>query len=169
MKLETTLIDEIWKNIVEYEGVYQISNKGNVRNTRTGRKLKVFNTGLGYMGVNLCLYGKYKTYLIHRLVGVHFVPNPYNKPEVNHIDEDKVNNNADNLEWCTRKENINHGTRNTRASKNISKKVICLETGKVFDSVTACAKYYDVSPPMLSMVLRNKRKNNLGVTLKYLK
>ena len=115
-------MEELWKDIDGYEGLYQVSNLGNVKSlnyNRTGKEriLKPGNNGLGYLNVLLCKNGKTKTFKIHRLVANAFIPNPYNKPEVNHKDENKTNNCVDNLEWMTSKENNNYGTRNERISK----------------------------------------------------
>ena len=108
---------EIWKDIKGYEGLYQVSNLGNVRSmdriTRDGRKIKGKNIkphtngNSRYLRVALCNNGKIKYENIHRLVAKAFIPNPENKPEVNHKDENPSNNFIDNLEWMTSKENSN--------------------------------------------------------------
>ena len=133
---------EIWKDVVGYEGLYKVSNKGKVfsveRISLQGRKiggqsLKPARSKYGYLWVILCKNGKTKAKYIHRLVAQAFIPNPNNFPQVNHIDEVKDNNNVKNLEWCTSKYNANHGTRNERSAKTQSKKVkaINVETGEV--------------------------------------
>lgn len=119
---------EIFKDIEGYEGLYQISNYGNVKSLNyhcTGKEkiLKQGKDKYGYLFVNLYKDGKRKKFLSHRLVVTTFISNdnPTEKIQVNHIDENKENNHVSNLEWVTPKENINWGTRNERASKNISK------------------------------------------------
>lgn len=103
---------ETWKNVRGYEGLYQISDLGRVKSLK--KILKPSNSE--YKRVNLYKNGKIKTYYIHRLVAEAFIPNPENKPQINHKDENKYNNNVNNLEWCTHKENMNHGTKQDRES-----------------------------------------------------
>lgn len=108
-------MEEIWKDIKEYEGIYQVSNLGRVKSlkhSKEGKLLKGRVTGKGYLSVALFRNSVRKSNSIHRLVAEAFIPNPENKPEVNHIDENKLNNDVSNLEWVTSKENSNHGTRN---------------------------------------------------------
>lgn len=116
-------MDEIWKDISGYEGIYQVSNMGNVRSLDRldnrgrithGRELAHKRDGGNYHQVALCKDGKQIYRHIHRLVCEAFLPNPDNKPTVNHIDENKDNNRLDNLEWATYKENAHHGTRMAR-------------------------------------------------------
>ena len=114
--------EEIFKEIAGYEGLYEVSNLGNVRRVagkgcKETRVLKPWKTKDGYMSVNLCKDGNRKDYLVHRLVAQAFIPNPDNLPEVNHIDENKENNQVNNLEWCDHKQNCNHGTRNQRSAE----------------------------------------------------
>ena len=111
-------MQEIWKDIPGYEGKYQISNLGNVmslhfKRSLTNKKLlKPMPDGrYGYLKVMLRDNGNYKMKTIHRLVAEAFIPNPEGKPNVNHIDSNPKNNRADNLEWCTQKENIEYGYR----------------------------------------------------------
>ena len=120
---------EVWKDIQGYKGLYKVSNLGRVKhlpyeymfnNTKIIKKehmLKPYRNNCGYMLVSLSNHRRTKQFFIHRLVASAFIPNPNNLPEVNHKDEDKTNNKVDNLEWCTRKYNMNYGTRIERALK----------------------------------------------------
>lgn len=103
---------EIWKDITGYEGLYQVSNLGNVmslnwNHTNTGRLIKPFNNG-GYPRVTFRVNGTSKNFLVHRLVADAFLPNEQGKETVNHIDGDKRNNCISNLEWATRGEQTAH-------------------------------------------------------------
>lgn len=120
---------EIWKDIIGYEGLYQISSFGNVKSFdrvvlgKGGKPRNIKGQDIkkrlnkGYLIVGLNRDGINKLKLVSRLVAIHFIENKDDKPEVNHIDEDKQNNKIDNLEWVTPKENSNHGTRNKRISE----------------------------------------------------
>ena len=134
--------NEVWKDVVGYEGLYKVSDRGNVysvvRISSIGRRiggliLKPRSLRNGYLHVNLCKNGKVKTKSIHRLVAEAFIPNPNNFPEVNHLDENKINNELSNLEWCTSKYNSNYGTSIERIVKKTSKKVraVNIKTGEV--------------------------------------
>ena len=119
-------MDEIWRDIDGYKGLYQISNKGRVKSLYKGseRILKPgWMTG-GYLYVVLCKNRIKQKRKIHRLVAQAFIPNPDNKPQVNHKDENKKNNCADNLEWATAKENSNYGSRNERSGYSRSKPIL---------------------------------------------
>lgn len=114
-------MSEIWKPVIGYEGLYEVSNIGRVKSlsyNRTGKeKLMTPVDNKGYYRVLFNSKGYRKQKLVHRLVAEAFIPNPDNLPQVNHKDENKLNNRAENLEWCTTKYNINYGTRNKRMSK----------------------------------------------------
>ena len=99
---------EIWKDIEGYEGLYAVSNTGKVYSYKSKKILRSNATELrcGYINVLLTKDGKRKQKYIHRLVAQAFIPNPENKPEVNHIDHNPQNNHVDNLEWVTKNENI---------------------------------------------------------------
>ena len=112
---------EIWKDIKGYEGYYQVSNFGRIKNVRRGTLKKPQNNGRGYRYVQLKLNGSYHNFYIHRLVPQAFLPNPDNLPEINHKDEDKSNNCVDNLEWCSSKYNANFGNRNNLVRKTLEK------------------------------------------------
>lgn len=106
------MIEEIWKDICGYEGKYQVSSLGSVKSLdyrRTGKEriLKI-GKSRGYLNVNLCKNSKTKMFKVHRLVANAFIPNPENKPFIDHINTIKDDNRAENLRWVTCKENSNN-------------------------------------------------------------
>ena len=115
-------------------GDYAVTIDGDVISIKSNKSLRSHDNGHGYKTVCLCIDGKPKTYYVHRLVASAFVENPNDYPEVNHIDEDRGNNRAENLEWCTSKYNKNYGRRAERFGRRRGRPVVCLETGQVFDS-----------------------------------
>lgn len=177
-------MEEIWIDIEGFEGLYQVSNLGRVRsldrldgaNRRlTGKILKGGKHNGGYLRVTLCKNSVVYAKSIHRLVAEAFIPNPENKPQVNHIDEDKTNNTVSNLEWMTSKENINHGTHNERVSKAIIKlrsiPIIAtnIKTGESteFYSGKECARQLDLNCGNITSALKGRRKQTGGYTFKY--
>ena len=105
--------NEEWRDIKDYEGLYQVSNMGRVRSIRNG-KIRIFKIAekyLSYYAVHFRENGINKMFKVHRLVAQAFIPNPENKPCVNHIDGNKWNNRADNLEWVDQSENNLHAIR----------------------------------------------------------
>lgn len=136
------IINENWKRIDNYPR-YSISDAGRVRReefySKNGMLMKAMNmkttlTKDGYAGLGLTNDNGTKSFMVHRLVAQAFIPNPENKPQVNHLDEDKTNNNVENLAWVTSKENNDWGTRKERAIKSSinNPKRDYLELGKKF-------------------------------------
>jgi hypothetical protein len=121
-------MEEIWKDVQGYEDYYQISNFGRIKSKYYNRiRSYILNQG-GYCTVQLCVKQKRKAFALHRLVAIHFIPNPLNLPEINHLDFNKENNKINNLEWCTPKQNSIHRTINGKSkggapkgNKNTSK------------------------------------------------
>lgn len=132
--------EEIWKDVVGYEGLYQVSNLGRVKSlprkhhTRgwymTKERIlspRVCGSQREYLAVYLFGDNKHKQYKIHRLVARAFVPNPHHYKEINHIDENKGNNRADNLEWCTRSYNVNYGNGSLKRALTMGKSCVQLD------------------------------------------
>lgn len=113
---------ETWSDIKGYENKYQISTQGRLMATKSGLIIKPMEATNGYLVACLWKNNRQKKILIHRLVGEAFIPNPNNLPEINHKNEDKKNNSVDNLEWCSRKYNMNYG--------NVKKKISESKKGK---------------------------------------
>lgn len=164
-------MEEIWKDIEGYEGLYQVSNLGRVHSLYRNIILKGFIDQDGYRLVTIYKNNTKSNKTIHRLVAQAFIPNPENKSHVNHIDEDKTNNRVDNLEWMTAKENINHGTHNERVSKTMSIPIIAtnLKTGESqeFYGSCECARQLGLYQQHISAVLNGKQKQIKGFTFKY--
>ena len=174
------ICDERWKSVRGFEGLYEVSNLGEVFTVEhdqevtrdDGSKYTVHvpskqkiqalcNTG--YYSAALSKDGCTENYLVHRLVAEAFIPNPNNLPCVNHKDGDKTNNCVNNLEWCSYQENGLHAVScglNTSAMP-----VMCIETGEVFPSITQCAKQLDISISKLqNLISSNTTLNNKHYT-----
>ena len=103
-------------------GLYQVSDSGEIKNSNTGRVLKPEYSNKGYACVHLRKDGKTKKHRLHRLIALTFIPNPSNLPEVNHKDENKANNMISNLEWCDRKYNTHYGTAYERMMDSVMRR-----------------------------------------------
>ena len=156
------------ETFVEIEGFenYEVSNLGKVRNIKSGRILKPYLNHNGYLKHHLYRHDKQKELFLHRIIAIAFIDNPGKKPQVNHIDENKLNNDLSNLEWCTVKENIIHGTRTKRAAEKCSKKVIQLDLNdnvlNEFESMTQAEQETGVSRRSIGRCCNGKLKSARG-------
>ena len=160
-------LNEVWEDIEGYNGKYQISNLGKVKNTETGRLMTVYINNNGYQRTSFNYKGKIKHYYIHRLIAKAFIPNPENKPHINHINTIRDDNRIENLEWVTRKENSNNPlTRKhlSEAIKNktkISKAVLVISDTKeiigYYKSASILAKEKNVGRSCISKICLGKR------------
>lgn len=175
---------EEWRDIKDWEGLYQVSNMGRVRSlgknfirsdskpyTRPPRILKQLTYKNGYMKVELTKRGFAKRYYVHRLVAQAFIPNPDNLPEVNHKDENSSNNVSENLEWCSHKYNSNYGTRAERIKKTLKliHKSVPVEMydkdGRFirrFDSIQEASKELHIYGSSITECCRHKRRKTAG-------
>lgn len=146
-------------------GLYQISNLGRVKSLKYRKsneeRILVLNGAAkhGYYMVGLCKNHKRKYTTVHRLVAEAFIPNPENKPQINHKDENRRNNHVDNLEWVTAKENLNYGSHNEKMTdtmhKVLSHRVLCVETGQIYNSMKEAARKTGVSLSGISLACKN--------------
>ena len=162
---------EIWKNINNFEG-YQVSNFGRIKNIRNLTILKPAMTYNGYEIVCLSKKSKTKKFRVNRLVAEAFIPNPSNYPIVNHKDGNKLNNNVNNLEWCTHSYNLIEAYRlKLRTSRIKSKKVKQMQnnkTIKIWNSTSEIEKTLGYSSGDISQVCNKKRKSAYGYKWEYL-
>jgi hypothetical protein len=175
---------EIWKDIENYEGMYQVSEKGRVKSlnynhTKKEKILKGVKDKGGYLYVGLWKDGKQTNQLIHRLIAQAFIPNPNNYEQVNHKDENPSNNHVANLEWCDAKYNTNYGTRNQRSGEKLtnhpsmSKRVdqIDMITGEVirqWASTRECGRN-GYTQSHVSACARGELKKYKGYVWKYIR
>lgn len=123
--------NEIWKDIPESHGRYQVSSLGRVKGPY-GKILALHEWKSGYLGASIHIrVDKRRLMRVHRLVATAFIPNPEGKPQVNHIDGNKKNNRVENLEWCTASENSRHCI-DVLGKRPEGIKVKCVETGKIY-------------------------------------
>ncbi|MHB8096079.1 MAG: NUMOD4 domain-containing protein [Erysipelotrichaceae bacterium] len=170
-------MEEIWKDVKNFEGLYQISNLGNVKSLKKmhgvllkeERILKPSLSKHGYRKVNLCKCSKFTYIVVSRLVAINFIDNPYNKPQVNHIDGIKTNDNVNNLEWCTASENLIHayktGLKNSHGENHSGHKLIneqillIRNTNNI--SNREIARLYNISPASVTNIKKHKSWNHL--------
>ena len=160
---------EIWRDIEGYKGLYQVSNKGRVKSLYKGSE-RILRPGIessGYYNIILCNDSVRKTFRLHRLVAEAFIPNPYNKPQVNHKDENKKNNCVENLEWCDRVYNINYGTRNERISRKILQYSRSGEFIREWPSALEVERILGIANSHIIACCKDKRKSAGGFIWKY--
>ena len=139
------------KDIKNYEGIYAITENGEVWSYKSKKFLKPKVKTSGYLEVSLCKEGNKKSYLIHRLVAEAYIPNPEGLPQVSHIDESRDNNSVSNLCWASAAINCNmplHLERKSKSQMNnaTSKKVLCVETNVIYESLSEAARQLECSP-----------------------
>lgn len=187
------MTEEVWKPVVGFEGVYCVSNFGNikgvVRSGSTGKPLHPQMNNNGYMTIHLYNHPKHKVTTVHRVVATAFIPNPENKRTVNHIDGNKKNNRVDNLEWATHGENHRHAyrtglkviTERQRAAVSATGKRTCemnrmktpvfminkdgLKT--LFVSAHEAARFVKGDPSPIIRCCKGKKKTYKGCTWEY--
>ncbi len=192
-------INHAYFRIKDYPN-YEISTTGQVRNRNTGRLLKQFikeSRGASYKVVSLYNGDRRRTLLVHRLVAETFIPNPEHLPQVNHIDENSLNNQAENLEWCTAKYNVNYGNHNQKCRESLlrsgkgwkgkkhreeskkkmsvaklgkpslRKKAVTINNEIVMPSLTECAAFLNISLTQVYNLLNGNRHSET-ISLKYM-
>lgn len=167
---------ETWRTIPGASCNYLVSDLGRIKSLIGGGE-KILKQQLKKDGYLIIELGKGNVYYVHRLVGLAFVPNPNNKPEINHRWGIKIDNRASELEWNTRKENISHshvfGLQNSHLKGKIegdspvARKVICIETGELFDSIIGAARRMGLKASHISAVANNSRRTHGGYSFKY--
>ena len=145
---------------------YRIDRYGNVTN-RKGQTLKQELSNNGYMRVALYKNQKHKKFSVHRLVAEAFCTNENNLPQVNHIDRNKLNNNADNLEWCDCIYNLNHSGVIDKASVAKFTRVKCETTGETFDSIKEACDKYDIHHANIVACCNGRRHTTGGLKWSY--
>ena len=176
-------MEEIWKDIPGYEGLYQVSNLGNVRSLNYRRhgyakSLIPKCNNNGRLWVELAIDGERKPWLIHRLVGLAFLPNPNGYPQINHKDENPKNNKVENLEWCTQEYNIRYSverktpedvrSRNgKRMCLQIEQLTLCGEVVRCWDNSRQIAIETGWNDWSISECCRGNRKTAYGYIWRY--
>lgn len=178
--------NEEWRDVIGYEGLYQVSNHARIRSverigkhSKGGDKLlrskekKPFYTSNGRVRVELSKNGVNKKHSLHVIVAKAFVPNPKNLEEVNHKDENPKNNYPENLEWCTHLYNMNYGTRTQRASESKFKAVGMYHPKenilmRVFISMKEAAEFLNVSNSCITISCKKEKRLIKGYKFKFI-
>lgn len=181
-------MSEIWREHPYYNGNYLVSNTGRVKSVdqlvkcksgatriHKGKELKQFKNERGYLCVVITKDKNTKIKKVHRLVAETFIDNPQNKPQVNHIDCNKENNDVSNLEWCTNSENmlhaykngLAHGNRFPVASEFLKRKVCCIELNKTFDSIADAGRELNLYPNNIVVCCKKPHRKTGNYHFKY--
>lgn len=155
---------EIWRPVRDFEGFYEVSNWGRIKSLnyrQTGKEgiIKPMRRRCdNYLRIALCKNNKREYRYLHRIVAEAFIPNPYNFPEVNHLDTDPRNCKVSNLEWCTRQHNVNY----YKTKLHRSKKIYCYGSNGdleyTYSSVQSCASAFNTNPSYISYCARKGKK-----------
>ena len=147
------------KDIKGYEGLYAVTSCGKVWSYRKSKFLKPYNHNSGYLSVNLYnTEGMRRTYLLHRIVAEAYLTNPDNLPQVNHKDENRINNCLNNLEFSTCAYNNNYGTRNKRIAGTLGRAIYCIELNRYYKSIADAARALHISNGNISEAVNGNRK-----------
>lgn len=178
--LDNSMTKEVWKPVLGYEGIYEVSSLGNVKRTGKNKILKGRITGSSYLRVQVCVRPYLKEHYIHRLVAIAFVPNPENKQQVNHINGIKTDNRLENLEWATPSENILHSFRtglqkpswpNGFPFRHSSKKIAAFDLDDNllgnYDSISNAEQVLKISRFNLIKVLSGQKAHINNIVIRY--
>lgn len=178
-------MEEIWKDIIDYEGYYMVSNLGRIKRLTTTvnsclkhnktitRKEHIMSPTIvnRYLSVKLTKNSHTKSYRVHRLVAQSFIPNPCNLPQINHKDENKINNCVDNLEWCSAIYNQNYGTRKYKRLHSKTKEIMQIDKNenlvKTYFSLSEASRQTGISIKAISRCATGKSKTSGGFIWKY--
>jgi hypothetical protein len=178
----TRLYTEVWRDVVGYEGYYKVSNLGKVKSLDRivtnpargndmklkGRILSLCFSRKNYNCVNLYNGEGGKTKAVHRLVAEAFIPNPFNKPFIDHINTIRTDNRVQNLRWVTSKENChNELTLKHRDTSKNRMKVMCIETGIIYDSINEARRQTGVSNSNIWYSCKGRERRVEGYHWKY--
>lgn len=170
------MIEEVWKDIPNFEGRYMVSNLGRVKSIkyRHHDKIQILSQENERQYKRVTLYskdGKRKWYRVHRLVAQCFIPNPNNYKEINHKDENPSNNCVDNLEWCDRSYNINYGDRNKKVASKRNKSIIQFDKNnnfiKQYNSITEVVNLFEFDRSNIIACLKGRIPTAYGYKWKY--
>lgn len=159
---------ETWRDVPGYEGLYQVSDQGRVKNARSGHIRKPREKWDGYLQVNLSRNNRAQSMAVHRLVALAFLPNPESKPQINHINGKKTDNRAENLEWCTGSENQRHRFDVLKKRAGNKKPIVCTDTGRIYPSAKAAAEELGVQRSAISCCCNGSRSHTKNYHFKFL-